>query len=82
MPKETQAMTDPTEWREVQGWAVAEIDKARDLLERPLDSTVTAHQRGRIEALRALLERADFRALPPVPPAAAIPLSGGPRRYS
>lgn len=38
-------------WKTIESWAMAEIEKGRDLLEQAAD----AEQRGRIRALRDLL---------------------------
>lgn len=48
-----------TEWRAIRAWATAEIDAARDKLETHLDERSADRIRGRIQALRDLLQQVE-----------------------
>jgi len=73
-------MTAPTDWIEVRKWAEAEIEALRDQLEASLDEVSTATARGRIIALRSLLERG--KPKPAIPERQhRINLTAGPAGY-
>jgi len=74
-------MTALTEWVALKPWIKAEIEVARDKLEQAADPHASAVLRGRILALRELLDHAEPAIIPPIEPAAPISLTAGPRNY-
>lgn len=62
----TISRSNPT-WLEIEAWAKAQIEAARDQLEQPGSEGMTQQARGRIAGLRALLNLPDGEKKPSIP---------------